>query len=60
MKSFWEKVKNQWNSWGRETKNFVIAGGLFVGAIFFKAIGIIGCAVLLFLVFRRWYKIREE
>jgi len=56
--TIWERVKNQWNSWGRETKNFVIAGGLFIGSLFFKIIGIVGCGILLFLVFRRWYKMR--
>lgn len=60
MKSFWNNIKNLWNSWGRETKNFVVAAGLFAGSLFFKTIGIVGCGILLFLVFRRWYKMRGE
>jgi len=58
MKNLWEKILKVWNSWRRETKNFVIAGGLFIGSLFFKIIGIAGCGILLFLVFRRWYKMR--
>jgi len=58
VKNLWEKILKVWNSWGRETKNFVIAGGLFIGSLFFKIIGIVGCGILLFLVFRRWYKMR--